>query len=486
MNVPHFEKSHQIPLCFRFCALGAIAAVLSGTAKADIYYYNNVVPGDRAVGLGGAYAGVSDDASGVIYNPAGLAFSLNDSVSGSANAYYLKRSEYKNTIGNKSFVEQSNGYYPSFIGGAKKLDSLSEGLVGAFAIYFSDFEFKDQDDFINNPSLGIESFHRTVNKKASTLHLAFGAGKRFFSSFSAGISLGVVMLDEIQQQYQDAVLETNLGALGLKLSSSASNKGKVYSIFTDNSRTRLSANGFEPAFGIQGVLFDKLSLGLMYRKTFYFSQKFESTGDRSRGFQFSDYSVVQPSDIDKPAETDQRANQIYNNVASGKINRQTPSGEYSKGAALKSLVDDPFFEGPSEVRAGFGYFASTRMLWSFDVSHYFAVDGRRELGIKRESVTNYMTGLEYYATPALPVRFGFFTNNDTRPQIETSKTDQTDHIDYYGSSLYAAWAQPASQIGAGLVGQYGKGKSQKISGSYTIQNVNSYSVTLLFSATHNL
>ena len=471
--------------------LGVLAFGMGGMftancALANIYYYNNVVSGDRAVGMGGAFTGISDDASGVIYNPAGLAFSINDSVSGSANAYYLKRSEYKNTIGSKSFVEKSNGYYPSFIGGAKKLDFLSEGLVGAFAIYFSDFEFKDQDDFINNPKLGIESFHRTVNKKASTLHIAFGVGKRIFSNFSLGMSLGVVLLDEVQQQYQDAVLETNITNLGLKLSSSASNKGKIYSVFTDNSRTRLSANGVEPAFGFQGVLFDKLSLGFMYRKTFYFSQKFESTGDRSRGYQFADFTVVQPSDLDKPDPSDQKTTAYYNNVGSGKINRQTPSGEYSKGVPLKVIIDEPFFEGPSEARGGLAYFATTRLLWSFDVSHHFEVDARKDLGIKRESVTNYMTGLEYYATPAMPVRMGFFTNNDTRPAIDSRRTDQADHIDYYGGSLYAAWAQPTSQIGAGVVGQYGRGKSQKVSGSLTVQDVNSYSVTLLFSATHNL
>ena len=65
--------------------LGLFTGLITNDAVADQFHYNNFIMGDRAVGMGGAYGGVSDDASGMIYNPAGLAFALSNDISGSAS-----------------------------------------------------------------------------------------------------------------------------------------------------------------------------------------------------------------------------------------------------------------------------------------------------------------------------------------------------------------------------------------------------------------
>jgi long-chain fatty acid transport protein len=95
---------------------------------ADQFHYGNVLIGTRAVGLGGAFGAVADDASGVYYNPAGLAFALSNDISGSANAFYTKESKYKSTLCGEDFVEASSGSVPSFFGGLQKLDRYVEGL----------------------------------------------------------------------------------------------------------------------------------------------------------------------------------------------------------------------------------------------------------------------------------------------------------------------------------------------------------------------
>src|SRR5690606_13092630 len=108
---------------------------------------------------------------------------------------------------------------------------------------------------------------------------------------------------------------------------------------------------------------------------------------------------------------------------------------------------------PMVARLGLAWFATPRLLLSFDASHHTeAKDGDDPL-FEREAVTNFNYGMEYYITPSLPLRFGLFTNNDSRPELSSSKANQRDHIDYLGSSLFLAWAQPNSQVALGVVVQ---------------------------------
>jgi chloramphenicol 3-O-phosphotransferase len=51
--------------------------------------------------------------------------------------------------------------------------------------------------------------------------------------------------------------------------------------------------------------------------------------------------------------------------------------------------------------------------------------------------------------------------------------------------MFLAWAQPNSQISAGIVVQKGTGKSQKSSIDTALQDVESLAYTLGFSATHS-
>ena len=69
-----------------FLLLLTLGFLMDYAVYADQYHYHNIILGDRAMGLGGAFVGVSDDASGVYYNPAGLGFALSNDISGSANA----------------------------------------------------------------------------------------------------------------------------------------------------------------------------------------------------------------------------------------------------------------------------------------------------------------------------------------------------------------------------------------------------------------
>jgi long-subunit fatty acid transport protein len=65
-----------------------VALFVTGYAIADDFHYNNVLIGNRAAGLAGAYTAISDDATGLFYNPAGIVFSDTLQLSASANAVH--------------------------------------------------------------------------------------------------------------------------------------------------------------------------------------------------------------------------------------------------------------------------------------------------------------------------------------------------------------------------------------------------------------
>ncbi len=50
-------------------------------------YFNSPVCGNRVTSMGGAYTAVSDDAAGLCYNPAGLAYALTTKGTDSSTSY---------------------------------------------------------------------------------------------------------------------------------------------------------------------------------------------------------------------------------------------------------------------------------------------------------------------------------------------------------------------------------------------------------------
>lgn len=407
---------------------------LEDPGRGDQFHYSNILLGDRAMGMAGAFTAVADDASGMFYNPAGLAFALSNDISGSANAFYKKTSTYKKTIGDNDFVEESAGSTAPFFGGLQKVDSMIPGVAFAFGLYNRDSELKNQDTNLSEESLGIERFHRAANIRASTAGYGFALAKRMLDSLSMGVSVTLLQVDELVQEYQDAQQFNNTS----------------YFILTQNIRQHLQASALEIGVGAQWALTPKMSIGVNIKIPTILTQSFES-------------------DIEQTVATRDQSSEAYT---------------LERTVADDQKYDNPLGSWPSEYRFGYAWFVSTSLLWTIDVVNFSAAKGDLSL-FERNSVTNYATGVEYYITPPLPIRFGYFTNNDARPEIDPAKTDQQDHIDYTGVSLFLAWVQPNSQISIGGILQQGTGQAQKIAGSTTVQDVEAQLVTIALSATHN-
>jgi len=431
----------------------------AGSASADQFHYNNVILGERAVGLGGAYTAVADDASGVYYNPGGLAFALSNDISGSANAFYSKKVVYKKIkeLGDKDFTETAGGTFAPFFGVLQKLDKYVNGLVGAFAYYTSDTELKDQNDLYENVTVNaandLERYHRSVQHRAATTNISAAAGFRVSNSISVGAGLNYIQVSELTQEYQDTQLRAYSTSNGVR------GAEKTLVIQSQNVRQYLGAHGIEASIGVQAAVTNTLTAGLTLRKGTYVSQGYETS---------SEVNGV-------------RRDLVTNSV---ELPRATVDGE--KGKHKK-----PLGTMPGEARVGVAWFASTRFLWTMDVSHRESAQEADKILVlaplyDRRAVTNIATGAEYYVLPSLPVRFGLFTNNDSRKKVEdVNKALSVDHIDYIGESLFIAWVQPNSQIALGTVMQQGSGKARKVANSANVQDVEASSWNIGFSATHS-
>ena len=459
-----------------------VYAPLVETARADQFHYNNVLVGTRAVGMGGAFGGVADDASGLYYNPGGLAFALSNDIQGSANAFYSKTTTYKQTLGTTDFDEKSSGSLTPFFGGLQKLDRYVEGMSVAFGVFYVDGDLKDQDTTIEHKEIGsttIDRYHRTTNARAGTYFAGAAVGYRPLPNLGFGFGLTYHNADELVQEFQFAKQSVTLAGAN-------STTVPGWRTLSSNVRQHLAVYGVQPVFGVQTALPLGLTAGLTLKKTLIATQSLEST---------SENNITTTTDA-------QNTNGASTTIKSPVANQVDIAETKSK---------KPVGSGPFEGRLGLAWFANTRLLLALDIM-YIAGVSDADLSVDpakvrapyaKQPVTNFALGSEFFVTPSLPLRLGVFTNKDARPKVATGVHDtdagqtcanldyykkycaQPDHIDYFGESLFIAWVQPNSQISAGVTMQQGTGKAQKL-GDDKVQAVKSKQYSFAFSATHNL
>jgi hypothetical protein len=445
-------------------------------AYADLFHANNFLIGDRAVGLGGAFCAVADDASAIVYNPAGMAFAQSSKFIGSGTAFYNRRTVYRKTIGKDDFVESSSGSVPSFFGLLQQIPGLGKGAALGVAFYSPDAESKSQNDLIRKDDLGIRSFHRTVNAQSATNYFGVGLATRLGGSFAVGLAANYVTINELTQEYQGVTRTTDVE--GLVLAEAARDRGTLYTDVTQNRKLVLDATAVEPMIGFQWTPLPEIAVGVSYRQPFLVSQKLVQDLDVAVNNRFANDTPFTSADIDD-ASTQKWRDLKGRGV---KSLRQNPEFA-STGLPLGSVtVDEPLGGLPAEARFGVAWFASSRLLVSGDVSYRLAPDEGDLPEISIQDTINYHLGLEVYLTSSLPLRLGLFTNNDFRAKPQSGRANQEEHIDYLGGSAVLVWAAGTVQLGLGGVVQKGSGQAQKVADDKAIQEVDSMFYSLVVSA----
>src|SRR3989338_6641996 len=394
---------------------------------ADEYHYNNILVGDRAAGMGGAYTAISDDSAGLYYNPAGIVFSPGGSLSASANAYHITNNRYKGVIGGNDWERKSSALLPNYFG---IIQSLGKGKVG-FSYTVTDSILEDQDQVFSNipgHTSDVINFNKNDNIYNAGLSYALRLSDvpglkhlRLSEDFSAGITF--------YGHYRENQWIMN----------------QLYNLTTGeyewgNAYYQTNEMGIRPVIGLMWIPAEKFSIGLAMSQTTILN----STTRFQQTYKGATYTA-------------------------NKVDRTDFTVNYRRVFPLTAVV-------------GIAYFASDSLLFSGDFS-YYAKTSDANFG-DREATWNAALGTEYYITEKWVLRAGIFTNRANTSEINTGDVDKFDHVDIYGGSISITHFSRQSSLTFGADYGFGSGKAQVLGGSY-IQDVEMQTLTGFVSAAYS-
>lgn len=236
----------------------ALALVLAcTTARADEFHYNNMLIGDRAAGMGGAYTAVSDDAAGLYYNPAGTAYAKGRSLSVSVNAYNYTNTDYRSALGGTDWTRTSSTLLPNFFGVVRP---LGPGVFGfSYAVPDSIEENQDQS-YGGFPSSipGVNVSEYVINLNNSDKTYLFGPS--YAMELNKSLSIGATLYVHYRAR------ETILNQV-VQLSNGQDEWTNQY--------YQTDETGLRPILGIMWSPTDKVSLGLTLSNTYILSSTTE-------------------------------------------------------------------------------------------------------------------------------------------------------------------------------------------------------------------
>lgn len=424
------------------------SALFGTTAYADEYHYRDIIVGDRAAGLGGAYTAIADDASGLYYNPAGVVYASTPKISGSVNAYNYKSTEYSNiNSSGHTWTRKSSGMVANYFG---VVQPMGDATVG-FSIAIPNYDLEDQsDDFRNfTPSKKAQSLGMTeinnqqidFNNQDSTTLAGVSYGTAVSDSFSWGVTLYGYMRKKELTNWQ------YIKATGVSGGNNVLLDGTYYQ------KIQTEELGLQPRLGLMWAPAQKWSVGLMVQATSILSQSPETRSN-------STYNLCTESGAGTGVYTNCS---VYDNGLNPLDLGQATTSELLKGTENQL---------PVETNLGVAYFASDSLLYTADFSYATQTD-------VYEAVWNVAGGMEYFLDQTWALRGGLYTNNaNTNSDVSTYKKD---HVNMYGGAFSVTRYTKGSNITAGINYATGSGEADLFNSSSRVQNVSINSVNMFIS-----
>jgi len=294
-------------------------------AVADEYHYNNILLGDRAAGMGGAYTAISDDPSGLFYNPAGIVYSQGTNVSVSANAFHQSTTKYDNVIGGNGWKRTSSALLPNFFG---VIQPIGKGKVG-FSYAVPDSIIEDQDQaFTNIP--GYTKYAINFNKNDNT----YCFGPSYAAEISRGFSVGATLYAQYRSN------QWILNQLVFLTNGTNEWTNRYY---------QTSEWGLRPIVGMMWNTTEKLSVGLTASMT----QILNSTTTDQTNFLGVGSTTINRTSI-KTNEKRQLPLTATLGFAYFPSNRLLFSGDLSFYGSAKGFKSDPGDDRVAVINAAFG------------------------------------------------------------------------------------------------------------------------------------
>jgi hypothetical protein len=407
----------------RYLALIVAFLVISPAIYAELY--NTISAGDRAMGLGGAYTAISDDASGIVYNPGGIVDAASDSVSGSVNTFQLNKTATEDPVEKRQMVVNSTGL-TSFFGSIKHLKN--KDLTLGFSVHVPENESIDQYFKLGKSEVyGLERTNVDVKSDLSTVK-AIGAASGYISdTTSVGISLGFVRQKLSQLQSMDF-------RGGLEKSDDIKTDEPLFIDSTGRNRQELLFHALEIGIGVVERLNSNTRVGAYVNGGWILSQEQRLIASRTEAITREDGTYITPDDVNNPELM--------------KIN-----------SAESQKVNDPLQRYPVKIHLGFAWKANEGQLLSLDAKHIIPRRTTEDL-VREVPRTNFALGYEYFITPEVPIRTGLFTNFSTDPTISGKLAPVgRKHTDLYALSLFSGYVDKQSSFTFGVIYEAGIGKS---------------------------
>jgi len=379
----------------------AAMAVFAGNAAADEYHYNTTLIGERPAGMGGAYTAVSDDASGMYYNPAGIVYSPGSNISASVNAFSVYTKQYENAIGNYKYARQSQNFQPNFFG---VVQHTPLGTVG-FSYAIPDSMLESQDQSMPSPNSALSSYNINFNKEYNLYNVGPSWARDINNDFKFGVTL---YYHYKRQKTINNVTQTLLSAL----SSGAAGQGLWSNVYY-----KLEELGFRPIVGLVWAPENgKYSVGLALSQTYIYDA--------------SQYTQI---------TTNYNSSTLAVANAAPSITRTNTIPQY-----------------PIVAKMGVAYFPSNALLFAGDLTYSSQVTADTgAYGWDRKSLINFALGMEYFTSSSFAVRTGVFSDYTNVADLKVAR----DMVDMYGVSLSGSWFAKSTAITAGFTYGYGSGDS---------------------------
>jgi long-chain fatty acid transport protein len=405
----------------------------STSAFADDFHYNNLLIGDRASGMGGAYTAISDDASGMFYNPAGMMYVTDRNFSASVNTYSAQHKKYENVLGGQSFERKSSALLANYFGIVRPIGNFKFG----FSYAVPDSVNEDMSQTVRNVPSSYTAgqfydFHSNLNNRDNTINIGPSLATSINDDIAVGLTLYFHQRDVlvIQNQY---VPRTD---------------GSYQWI---NSYFNLSESGMKPILGFTWSPMEKLSLGLSLSKIFLYKSS----------------AIRQDSCWDTTADSN------------------LPGCDGNKTTVVLTPVNsttsfDDKRNYPMRVAFGAAYFVNSGLLISSDIIYHTAVEN--PIFESKVATLDVAIGTEYYLNKKWALRAGLFSNVANTPAIQAGVTTVEEHINLYGGSLSFTHFSGGSSVTLGGSLSYGTGQAQIGTSNTEVQDATSLSWTMFLSS----
>ncbi len=413
----------------RLVTLAAVA--LMTAAQADEYHYINMLIGERAAGMAGAYTAVADDTGGLFYNPAGIAYASGSSLSGSMNAYQQIDTTYKKVLGGQYDWERSSGsLLPNFFGIVKP---LGKGMIG-FSYAVANSIEEDQDQTYDNIATTLGSANQFIinfNNSDNTYNFGPSYARRISERLSVGATL--YFHYRRQQRISNMILLYNSDRLW------------------SNEYFQLEESGIKPVVGVMWSPLNKLALGA---------------------------SVSQVTILDSKITIHQAC--LGANGSSYAAGSLCQSGNVLNHRVIASNAVADY---PLNINLGAAWFVSDGLLLSADIK-YFSASGSGANA--RISATNAALGAEYYLNPRWALRGGLYSDFASTPKLQSGFTayNQPEHVDLYGIAMSVSHFERNSSISLGFNYAAGSGKAQIISEVASLQDIDMENLGVFLAASY--